>query len=156
MIKTRTEALKVLGLKADAGVIQIKAAYKELVKKCHPDSTGINDTTVYNRITEAYHFLMSESKGKTVSYSKVMGKSENRKPASNAEYAAFQKRAAMQKKRRAQEFEEKQKEYSANYAKQEADYKRAMDAINAIRVARAIESIVWAKEIGKDKKNEEN
>ena len=156
MIKTRVEALRILGLGPDAGEQKIKAAYKDLVKKCHPDVTGRADAALYNQITEAYQFLMAESKGKVLTHSKVMGKTGVRKTSSNSDYAAFQKRAAQQKKRRAQEFEEKQKEYSSIYEKQEADYKRAMEAIEAIRVARAIESMVWANGLGKDNQNEEN
>ncbi|MBR5636602.1 MAG: DnaJ domain-containing protein [Pseudobutyrivibrio sp.] len=150
MIKTRTEALSILGLGPDAGEQKIKSVYKELVKKCHPDVTGVEDASLYNRITEAYQFLMTESKGKAMTHSRVMGKTSSRKPASSADYEAFQKRAARQKERRKQEFEQKQKDYSAMYEKQEADYRRAMDAINAIRVARAIESMVRANGLGKD------
>ena len=156
MIKTRTEALTILGLGPDAGEQKIKAAYKDLVKKCHPDVTGVEDASLYNRITEAYQFLITDSKGRVLTHSRVMGKSDTRKPASSADYAAFQKKAAQQKKRRAQEFEQKQKEYTALYEKQEADYKRAMEAIEAIRVARAIETMVWANGLGKDNQDEEN
>ena len=124
MIKTRTEALNALGLGPGAGEQQIKAAYKDLVKRCHPDATGRNDASLYNKITEAYQFLMADAKGKVLTHSRVMGKSNTRKPASKADYAAFQKKAAKQKERRAQEFEEKQREFSAMYEKQEADYKR--------------------------------
>ena len=49
-----------------------------------------------------------------------------------------------------QEFEQKQKDFAAMYEKQEADYKRAMEAIDAIRVARAIQSMIWANGMEKD------
>lgn len=156
MIKTRVEALRILGLGPDAGEQKIKAAYKDLVKRCHPDVTGVEDATLYNRITEAYQFLMTESRGKVLTHTRVMGKSNTRKPASNADYAAFQKKAAKQKERRKQEFEQKQKDFSAMYEKQEADYKRAMEAIDAIRVASAIESMVWANGLGKNSNNDVN
>ena len=39
MIKTRQEACAILGLSALASDAQIKMAYKDLVKKCHPDVT---------------------------------------------------------------------------------------------------------------------
>ncbi|CBK73156.1 DnaJ domain [Butyrivibrio fibrisolvens 16/4] len=156
MIKTRAEALRALGLGPDAGEQQIKAVYKDLVKKCHPDVTGRDDASLYNRITEAYQFLINDSKGRVLTHSRVVGKSSTKKPASKADYAAFQKKAAKQKERRAQEFEEKQREFSAMYEKQEADYKRAMEAIDAIRVARAIESMVWANGLGKESNNDTN
>ncbi len=150
MFRTRQEALQQLGLAPDATEAQIKNAYKELVKKCHPDATGIADTTAYNKIVEAYKFLQSENDGRALVHSKVLGKTSKRSTASNADYAAFQKKAAKQKQRKAEEFEQKQKEYSAKIKKQDEDYKRAMDAIDAIRIARAIQSMVWANGLGKD------
>lgn len=150
MIKTRHEALMMLGLGPDASMAQIKNAYKDLVKKCHPDVTGRDDATAYNRITEAYKFLCDEGDSKVLTHSRVVGKTTKRSTASNADYAAFQKKAKEAKERRAKEFEQKQKDFAAQYEKQEADYKRAMEAIDAIRVARAIQSMVWANGMEKD------
>ena len=156
MIKTRHEALMMLGLGPDASMAQIKNAYKDLVKKCHPDVTGRDDATAYNRITEAYKFLCDEGDSKVLTHSRVVGKTTKRSTASNADYAAFQKKAKEAKERRAKEFEQKQKDFAAQYEKQEADYKRAMEAIDAIRVARAIQSMVWANgmEKGRDDSKE--
>lgn len=154
MIRTRQEALMTLGLGPNASDAQIKSAYKDLVKRCHPDVTGMADSTVYNKIVEAYDFLCNEKSGRVLTHSKVMGKTTKRTTASNADYAAFQKKAAKAKKRRAEEFEQKQKDYSAQVKRQDADYKRAMDAIDAIRVARAIESMVWANGMEKDWKDD--
>ena len=150
MIRTRSEALEALGLSIYATQSQIKMAYKDLVKRSHPDVTGDSDTTAYNRIVEAYQFLCNDNKGKVLTHSKVMGKPAKRTTASNADYAAFQKKAAKAKQRKAEEFEKKAKDFAAKYEKQEADYKRAMDAIDAIRVARAIQSMVWANGLEKD------
>lgn len=149
MIKTRQEACRVLGLSASATQAQIKMAYKDLVKKCHPDNTKNSDASIYNRITEAYQFLMAEAKGKVLTHSKVLGssKTQHRKTASNADYVAFQKKAAKQKAAKARAFEEKQKEFSAKIKKQEDDYKRAMAAIDAIRAARAIEAMIKANNL---------
>ncbi|MBQ5425552.1 MAG: DnaJ domain-containing protein [Pseudobutyrivibrio sp.] len=150
MIKTRSEALSILGLGPDASLAKIKAVYKELVKKCHPDVTGSKDFTAYNRITEAYQFLCNDTDGHVLTHTRVMGKTTKRQSASNADYAAFQKKAKEAKERRKQEFEQKQKDFAAMYEKQEADYKRAMEAIDAIRVARAIQSMIWANGMEKD------
>ena len=150
MIRTRQEALTVLGLSTGASFQQIKDAYKDLVKKCHPDVTGSADATVYNKIVEAYQFLSKDNQGKVLTHSKVVGKTSKRNSPSNADYTAFQKKAEKQKQRKKEEFERKQKEFSAMYEKQEADYKRAMEAIDAIRVARAIQSMVWANGMEKD------
>lgn len=155
MIRTRQEACSVLGLTIYATTSQIKTAYKELVKKYHPDVTGSDDTSAYQQITEAYQFLMTESKGKALTHSKVVGKPHQRTTASNADYAAFQKKAARQKQKRAQEFEQKQKDIAAQTMKQEADYKRAMEAIDAIRAARTLQAMIWANGLGKDNGNNE-
>ena len=150
MIKTRQEALEALGLGPMATSEQIKNAYRDLVKLCHPDVTGNDDATAYNRIVEAYNYLNLDNDGRVLTHSKVLGKTKTRTTASNADYAAFQKKAARAKQKRAEEFEQKQKEFSAKIKKQDADYKRAMEAIDAIRIARAIESMVWANGLGKD------
>lgn len=150
MIRTRQEALTTLGLGIGASPEQIKDAYKDLVKKCHPDVTGSADATVYNKIVEAYQFLSNDNQGNVLTHSKVVGKTSKRNSPSNADYTAFQKKAEKQKQRKKEEFEKKQKEFSAMYEKQEADYKRAMEAIDAIRVARAIQSMVWANGMEKD------
>ncbi|SDB47650.1 DnaJ domain-containing protein [Pseudobutyrivibrio sp. YE44] len=150
MIKTRTEALRTLGLGPNASQEKIKMAYKDLVKRCHPDVTGSDDATLYNKIVEAYQFLCADAGQRPLTHSKVVGRTTSRYSSSNADYAAFQKKMEKQKKRKAQEFEQKQKDLSAMYEKQEADYKRAMEAIDAIRAARAIQSMIWANGLGKD------
>ena len=155
MIRTRQEALMALGLGITASEAQIKMAYKDLVKRCHPDVTGNGDTTVYNRIVEAYEFLCKNNDGHVLTHSKVVGRTTKRSTASNADYTAFQKKAARQKQRKQEAFEQKQKEFSAQYEKQEADYKKAMEAIDAIRVARAIQSMVWANGMEKDSNDDE-
>ncbi|MBE5912052.1 J domain-containing protein [Pseudobutyrivibrio sp.] len=150
MIRTRQEACSVLGLTIYATNSQVKTAYKELVKKYHPDVTGSNDVTMYEQITEAYQFLMTESKGKVMTHSRVVGKPQQRTTASNADYAAFQKKAARQKQKKAEEFAQKQKEFADKAKKQEADYKRAMEAIDAIRAARTLQAMIWANGLGKN------
>ncbi len=150
MIKTRQEACKVLGVAMNASMPQIKNAYKELVKKYHPDVTGGTDCSAYNRIVEAYKFLCADSGGRALTHTRVMGGGTHQNTASRAEYSAFQRKADKQKKQRVRDFEQKQKDYTANWEKQEADYKRVMEAIEAIRAARAIEAMVWANGLGKD------
>ncbi len=164
MIRTRVEACRILGLSVNATDAQIKAAYKDLVKKTHPDATGTKDSSYYNLVIEAYRFLINdnstaenkvmESMKPTVTRTGgVWGGSQFRNTASNSDYAAFQKRI---KKQKAREFEKKQKDYKEKLDKQDADYKRAMDAIDAIRVARAIQAMIWANGMGKDEGNDKN
>ena len=104
MIKTRHEALTILGLGVGATSQQIKDAYKDLVKKSHPDATGSSDTSAYNRIVEAYQFLLKDNEGKVLTHSRVVGKTTKRTTASNADYTAFQKKAAKAKQRRKEAF----------------------------------------------------
>jgi len=155
MVRTRKEACDILGVPYNADETQVKLAYKELVKRFHPDVTGNGDASIYNNIVEAYKFMCDDSQGKVLTHSRVMGKGTHRTTASNADYAAFQKKAKRQKEKRAQEFEKKQKELSAIREKQDADYKRAMEAVEAIRAARAIQAMVWANSLGKDSNDEE-
>lgn len=162
MIRTRAEAYRILGLNPNATGEQIKIAYKEMVKKYHPDVTGNDDSTVYNLVVEAYEFLTGNTVAngnrivenrtpRVTPTGNVNGGSQFRKTASKSDYAAFQKKIKRQQKQKAVEFEQKQKEYSEKIKKQDADYKRAMDAIEAIRAARAIEAMVWANGLGKEK-----
>ncbi|MBE5917268.1 MAG: hypothetical protein E7273_10565 [Pseudobutyrivibrio ruminis] len=156
MIKTRQEALMALGLGISASEQQIKMAYKDLVKKCHPDVTGSSDASAYNRIVEAYNFLCKDNGNIALTHSKVVGKTTKRQTASNADYYRFQKKAEKAKQRKKEEFEKKQKDFAAQYEKQEADYKRAMEAIDAIRVARSIQSMIWANGMEKDWDDDKN
>ena len=54
---SRAAALAVLGLQADAGPDAIKAAFRQLVKRHHPDVGGSADA--FRRVSEAYQQLIS-------------------------------------------------------------------------------------------------
>jgi len=57
--RRRREALAVLGLGPDADLKTIKAHYKTLVKKYHPDvNSGSDAEETFKRITEAYSTLL--------------------------------------------------------------------------------------------------
>ncbi|MCR4694693.1 MAG: J domain-containing protein [Pseudobutyrivibrio sp.] len=159
MIKTRVEACKILGLRPGAQTDEIKKAYKELVKRYHPDVTGVDDTSVYTMVTEAYDFLMGEEDGTSRLIAGYATPENGRhsqpgrtysRARSNADYAAFQKKIKRAEEKKKKDFEEKQKEFSKQIKKQEADYKRAMEAIDAIRAARTIEAMIWANGMEKD------
>ncbi len=55
------EALSVLNLSADCSVCQLKAAYKKLAKKYHPDLNAGDKKAEekFKRLTHAYHLLLS-------------------------------------------------------------------------------------------------
>lgn len=61
--RKRREALAVLSLEPDADLKSIKAQYKMLVKKYHPDvNSGKDAEETFKRITEAYSTLLKENK----------------------------------------------------------------------------------------------
>ena len=148
-----------LGIDINAKESAAKAAFKALVKLYHPDNGPVADTGKYNQVVEAYNFLCPKSKFEASQY-KVMGQGfptkTTRQPSSAKDYASFEKKIAKQKQQKAAAFEQKTKEYSAKLEKQEADYKRAMEAIDAIRAARAIESMIWANGLEKDQRPEDD
>jgi curved DNA-binding protein CbpA len=59
-----TEPHEVLGVDEDASEEEIKGAYREKVKRYHPDVSDAEDAeTVFRRIHEAYNSMMSEDRG---------------------------------------------------------------------------------------------
>ncbi|MCF0132030.1 MAG: J domain-containing protein [Pseudobutyrivibrio sp.] len=150
MINTRNEALRTLGLTTNAKESDIKAAYKSLVKIYHPD-TGNQNVSVYQRITEAYEFLCNDTKGYNISNQRIVGNSAVRH-GNNSDYATWEKKVRKHQEEKNREFEKKVEEYSKQKKKQDEEYKKAMDAIHAIRAAQAIEAMIKANGIKKDGK----
>lgn len=159
MINSKMQACSVLGIRLSADEGEIKSAYKSLVKLYHPDAGKYSDTAKYNEVIEAYEYL---TKNDTVVASRVMGAprqegSTVRQTSSAKDYASFEKKMKKQKAQKAAEFDQKAKEYSEKIKKQDEEYKRAMAAIDSIRVARALEAMVWANGLNKeDKTNEQD
>ena len=165
MIFTRMQACQILNLPMNATDAQIKTAYKELVKLYHPDSGKTSNVDYYNAVVEAYEFLCApqnkpyvintNNAQETSLYQYVLNKGNQVKrpstpsrtvyqKSSASDYEAFEKKIKKQKQQKAAAFEKMTHEYSKQIEKQEADYKKAMDAINAIRTARAIEAMILA------------
>lgn len=158
-INNRNEALGVLGLPLSATKEQIKNAYKNLVKLYHPDGGNIGDTQSYQEIVEAYEFLCNSGSTASVrgqeSFSttpargqetfmtsgpKILG-SETRY---HDDAASWEKKVKKHNEKKAQAFQENVKAYSEKLEKQEEDFKRAMEAINAIRTAEALKAWIAA------------
>ncbi|MFW5918130.1 MAG: J domain-containing protein [Haloferacaceae archaeon] len=57
---SRAEACRILGVPTDADRETIKAAYREQVKRTHPDTAG-GDEESFKRLTRAYERLKGES-----------------------------------------------------------------------------------------------
>lgn len=51
---TILHSLQVLGLKPGADSRQIRAAFRKLVRSCHPDVAGVRSSKKFEQITEAY------------------------------------------------------------------------------------------------------
>lgn len=149
-VTTRAAACEILRIPYNADLDTIKSAYRNLVKKYHPDETGNNSDEAimqYQLIVEAYEFLLNDVgfKPHEMPKAKVLGTPAKRVP-SAGEYARWEQKYAKRKQERKEEFIKKQEEYSAARKKQQDDYDRIMKAIEAIRTARAIEAIIKAKD----------
>ena len=150
-IRSRKEACMVLGLPATASEEQIKRAYKELSKRYHPDAQPNKELHwQYYDIVEAYRYLTaspgpepdsaypSVPKAPRVLGNDGSGQSwTSRRKESEAAYAQWEKTQKQRKKEKEATLKERQKEI-----KQQRQYDEAMEQINAIRTARAIEAIL--------------
>lgn len=152
MIRNREEACHILNIPYNAEEADIKNAYKTLAKRFHPDASDSSDSTraeIFIQINEAYEYLLNcpspDRIEQTLRTSKIIGgepKYSRYQTPSRDEYERFQKKYEKRQAEKKEEFKQKQVEFAKKEAKAEADYERAMSAINAIRTARAIEAII--------------
>lgn len=105
-IKTRTEALAVLGLSYDASDEMIKTAYRNLAKLYHPDTTTADLAWQYADIAEAYDFLKKDNQA-SITSSKVLGMSDDR----ISRYKATKKASRDISRARADDAKRKQKRH---------------------------------------------
>jgi len=59
----RENPYEVLGLSPDADTAVVRAAYRELAKKYHPDNKSTGSDEMMARINWAYHTIMKERQG---------------------------------------------------------------------------------------------
>lgn len=150
-VRSREEACMVLGLPVTADEGQIKKAYKELSKRYHPDAQPNQELHwQYYDIVEAYQYLMGTPQVTSMPMYQAVpkaprvlgndGKSQswtNQRRESEAAYAKWEKTKKQRKKEKEAALKERQKEIQ-----QQRQYDEAMEQINAIRTARAIEAIL--------------
>lgn len=152
MIRSHIQACQILGVPANATKEMIKKAYKELAKKYHPDAGFTTDSSYYEKINSAYNFLQNEPEPVLIpNFPQVQRNNAPRRSQATtyqrstaSDYEAFQKKIKKQQQQKAADFEQMTKEYSKKIQKQEDDYNRAMQAINDILAARAIEAMIKA------------
>ena len=65
MINSRKEACDILGINVNSTMADIKSAYKNLVKKYHPDSGNTENVSTYYLVTEAYGYLCDVARNQT-------------------------------------------------------------------------------------------
>lgn len=170
-VNSRYEALAILDLAEPADFEAVKVAYREMVKRYHPDENPNENTRAqYDSVQEAYAFLeahpLPEQKATYQSHpyttTRVYGSAGGMRYAESAA-SRQQERERMvsreRKKKRAEQ--EKRREKAAKaarkaaYEQDEARHKQEMEArekefedamkkINAIRAARAFEAILDA------------
>lgn len=152
MIRSREEACRILNVPYNAEEADIKSSYKTLAKRYHPDATDRPDSTrteIFMQINEAYEYLLNcpspDRIESAIRSSRVIGGSHKYSQFSSSssdDYNRFQKKYEKRQAEKKQEFKQKQADFAEKEAKAEADYERAMSAINAIRTARAIEALI--------------
>ena len=141
MVNTRAQACAILGISVWADINEAKKAYKKLVKVYHPDSGVVSDAGRYNMIVEAYDFLCQNTTDGTGSV-RIIGNTTNSYYSRSGDYSSFQKKYEKKKAEDAERFRKNLEEFDAGVKKQEEEYKKAMEAINAIRVAEAIKAFL--------------
>lgn len=139
----RKQACEILGVPECASEEEIKTAYKSLVKKYHPDTGNDSNPERYRYVVWAYQYLKANPVKSTMGYGKVIGGSASSARSSFSyarakEYARFEKEYQKKKDEKRAAFEERVQEEKE---KQER-YDRAMEAINAIRIAEALKAII--------------
>ncbi len=158
MIKTRYDACRILGVSSFATDDQVKAAYKALVKKYHPDSNA-NDVSKYHQVVEAYEFLQKNKiYQKPTDATRVFGQ-KNNLAQKRSEKEAFDRWYENRKKEKQKELlrrMEEEKEKQRQKEQQEAEYRRAMEAINNIILAETIKAMIRSgQDLSEAKKNED-
>ena len=151
-IHSRMEACLILGLPISATDTQIKTAFKELSKQYHPDAQP--DARLhwqYYDMVEAYRYLMQTPADMVAP--KVLGRTKqdvswvSGRKESDAAYAKWEKENKKRKQEKQKAFKERQEQI-----RRDREYDEAMKQINAIRTARAIETLLdVATEINKEK-----
>ena len=154
MINSKKEACNILGIAENSTLVEMKAAYKNLAKKYHPDTGNNDDVSRYYLVTEAYGYLCDACRNTTSG--KVVGKVvgnpnseyKNWYSSRKSERENYEKQYKKIKEQRAREFKQHVEEYNLKQKelkKQQEEYDNAMKAIDAIIMAEAIKAMIGSK-----------
>ena len=58
---TKKQALEVLNLKSGSCPKEVRKAYKQMARQCHPDKTG-GDSSAFQEVEQAYRLLKGTNK----------------------------------------------------------------------------------------------
>lgn len=152
MIKSRKEALGILGLTENASAEQIKSAYRAACKSCHPDSISSEcDGKMreylqlrYQMVSEAYDYLLNAKeapRARILGGEQVLSKEDNNR----SRKERLEKEAKARRDKRYQELREEGKRL-----RQKEEAEKIVDEIRWMRLAKIIRGT-----IEEDKKREE-
>lgn len=138
----------ILGVKPEASEVEIKSAYKYMVKHLHPDAEVYEDIELYQQVVEAYDFLKSHpaklSEGNAQVKPRIIGQPNTIKQ-KRMEQEAFDRWYVKRQEEKKQEFERRAEIMHENEMykkKQDEDYKKAMEAINNIIIAETLKKMI--------------
>ncbi|MCR5678522.1 MAG: DnaJ domain-containing protein [Agathobacter sp.] len=137
MIRSKAEACRILGVGILATKDEIKSAYKNMAKRFHPDAPG-GSKEQYYIAREAYEFLMN---GMQIDAGRILGTTPDMKRRREEE-DAYARWFEKQRVEHLQQQMQKEQEEEMLRKKQKEEYDKAMEAINAIRVAEAIKALI--------------
>lgn len=153
-ITSREMACGILGIPVTSDLEAIKNAYKALVKLYHPDAGGIGDTQSYTEIVDAYEFLIQnthpENIVKTSVNAPVPPRSAKVIGSTNGyvhdDASAWEKKVKKHQKKKKEEFWKKADELTKKKQHEEETFRKAIEAIEAVRTAEALRAIIEAEE----------
>ncbi len=154
-IQNRKEALAVLDLDENAGEEEIKAAYREMVRKYHPDENpGEDMRPFYDNVQKAYTFLQTHPAPPPMKIygNQTMLETEAERRRERMLQTERERRKTIRKKQEEKEklakksrriaYEREEEEYQRRSAEREKEYSEAMRQIKALRATRVLEAMM--------------
>ncbi len=154
-IRNRKEALAILDLDENAGEDAIKTAYREMVRRYHPDENPETDTRpFYDNVQKAYAFLQTHPAPPPMKVygNQTMLETEAERRRERMLQTERERRKAIREKQKEKEkvakksrrlaYEREEEEYERQAAEREKEYSEAMRQIKALRATRVLEAMI--------------